>query len=542
MGRAGVGGGPITAFAVRLGALGSVFALAVLVQRRGAGEYSGREAEALYALVCAGVLQAVAQLLLGLCGWGGPRTRIFEVSGDGLLASALVYCAGGVESFFVFLYDVWIVHVAMRVGSRAAAAAAAAAVLSYGMISLGPVLGWLPAFEPDGAAPSWEHAAYSVALQSIGFVFVASLSYTLARQVQVGRHELLELGELHRRIVDNVASGLLTVDEARRITSFNREAERITGWTAAELLGQPIEQPFPVQEGVDVLLPRPLTEPRPVIRFQRRDGDVRHLGFSCSALRSSLGEADGAILVFQDLTRVVEMEEQLRRSERLSAVGQLAAGLAHEIRNPLASLSGALELLAADLAFEDDGSRRLLRIVQRETQRLNRLVSDFLGYARSGAGRTERVRLRPLFEELAQLLRGGEHRDLALALTVPESTWVWGDPDRVRQVFLNLLLNAAEASPPGASVEVRADEPEPGSSSVLVEVQDHGEGIAPEHLERVFEPFFTTKAKGSGLGLATVHRLVEAGGGSISLRSEPGRGTTLRVLLPSGEPLGSSDA
>jgi two-component system sensor histidine kinase PilS (NtrC family) len=242
------------------------------------------------------------------------------------------------------------------------------------------------------------------------------------------------------------------------------------------------------------------------------------------------------VLIFQDLTQVVQMEEQLRRSERLSAVGQLAAGLAHEIRNPLASLSGAIELLAGDLPDPDPSSRRLVRIVQRETARLNRLVGDFLSYAGPGPVRHEVVHVRELLEEIGQLIGNSDCAGVELCLEVPGELAVLGNPDQLRQVFWNLVLNAAEAEPPDRKVRVSAEtlppqEPE-GELRAVIEILDRGTGIPPEILERVFEPFYTTKPKGTGLGLATVHRVVEAHGGQLLVRSRPGEGTSVRVVLP----------
>jgi two-component system sensor histidine kinase PilS (NtrC family) len=208
--------------------------------------------------------------------------------------------------------------------------------------------------------------------------FLAVACCPTAVEVQAGRRELHELGEIHRRIVDSVSSGLLTVSRDGVISSFNREAERITGWPISEALGGRLEQLFPALGPVDSAG----RQERMQVRFESRDGRKLHLGMSVSVLRDPGGQADGAIVIFQDLTRVVEMEEELRRSERLGAIGQLAAGLAHEIRNPLASLSGAIELLATDLPSGDQNSKTLSQIVQRETARLNRLVSDFLTYAR----------------------------------------------------------------------------------------------------------------------------------------------------------------
>jgi two-component system, NtrC family, sensor histidine kinase PilS len=224
------------------------------------------------------------------------------------------------------------------------------------------------------------------------------------------------------------------------------------------------------------------------------------------------------------------MEEQLRRSERLGAVGQLAAGLAHELRNPLASLSGAVELLAADLPKTDRHSLTLSQIVQRETARLNRLVSDFLTYARPGPGRSEPVPLRGLLEELAELVARDASLGVEVQVDAPGDLRARGNADQLRQVFWNLVRNAAESEPRDRAVHVRARAGAAGEVDVLVE--DQGCGIAPESMERLFEPFHTTKAKGTGLGLATVHRVVEAHGGRIGVSSELGRGTTVRVTLP----------
>jgi two-component system sensor histidine kinase PilS (NtrC family) len=352
------------------------------------------------------------------------------------------------------------------------------------------------------------------------------LARRLAADVQAGRQELHELSELHRRIVENVSSGLLTVNRAAQVTSFNQEAEQITSIPAAEAIGRPIGEIFPTLGS----LAAAERERRIQLEFHARDGRRLHLGMSLSWLRNQAGDVDGAILIFQDLTQLVEMEEQLRRSERLGAVGQLAAGLAHEIRNPLASLSGAVELLAADLPQSDPHSQTLSQIVQRETARLNRLVTDFLTYARPGPGAFQRVPLAELFEELRELFAKDPSFDVELRLEVPEDLCARGNPDQLRQVFWNLALNAAQSEPVDGVVLVRAQRSQRG---LEIQVIDRGCGIPREAMQRLFEPFHTTKKKGTGLGLATVHRVVEAHGGRIQVSSEPGWGTTVRVFLPS---------
>jgi two-component system sensor histidine kinase PilS (NtrC family) len=241
-------------------------------------------------------------------------------------------------------------------------------------------------------------------------------------------------------------------------------------------------------------------------------------------------------VIFQDLTRLVEIERELHRSERLAAVGQLAAGLAHEIRNPLGAISGAVELLAGGLPDLGPDPRRLVRIVQRETTRLDRLVVDFLAYARPGTLRTERCSVAEVLGEIAELLLHSDARGVRLEVEVPADVEVAGDPDALRQVLWNLVLNASESGPADGVVRVTATrEPDPRDSSaarVRIEVQDRGSGMSPEVLDRLFEPFYTTKPKGTGLGLATVHRLVEKQAGSVAVHSEVGVGTRVAVVLP----------
>jgi two-component system sensor histidine kinase PilS (NtrC family) len=521
----------VGAFAIRLLALGAIFALAVVVELRGTGAYSERELTALYALVLVGFL---ATLGIGVWSYRGTRGRaldLLELSVDGLFLSGLVYCSGGIRSLFGVLFVIWIVHAAVRSGSRGAILTAIAASVAYGVTAIGPQHGWFPSFESN-APPVPTDALAVYGIHTAGFLLVALLAHRLARQLKLRQDELLELGELHQRTVDNVSSGLLTVDRLERITSFNREAERITSLSADEVLGWPLDHLFPTLRQAEHAARSERADgsvSRSELSFENRQGERLYLGFSRSVLRDSEGRLEGAILIFQDLTQVREMEEQLRRSERLSAVGQLAAGLAHEIRNPLASLSGAIELLAADMPEADESSRRLLRIVWRETERLNRLVSDFLEYAGTRPARQEQVELRALFEELDQLLASGDHSGIELRLDLASGLEVRGDTDLLRQAFWNLLLNAAQAEPDDAAVSVTgmcAD------GQVQIEVADRGEGIPESVLGRLFEPFFTTKPKGVGLGLAMVHRVIEAHGGSISIDSEPGRGTRVRVALP----------
>ncbi len=232
-------------------------------------------------------------------------------------------------------------------------------------------------------------------------------------------------------------------------------------------------------------------------------------------------------------------------------MGELAAAIAHEVRNPLAAMSGSIQLLVAELPPESRQGEpgRLMEIVLRETDRLDRLLTDFLHYARPSQPRAEAVPLAPLLAETAEMLSHGEGKLLQVERDVPDGLAVLADPAQLRQLFWNLLLNAAQAMPEGGVLRLSAsprDEPpaqgelEPirtveegqGAPGVEVCIADTGIGIAPDVMEHIFDPFFTTKQAGTGLGLATVHRIVESNGGRLWVESAVGVGTIFRIWLP----------
>jgi two-component system sensor histidine kinase PilS (NtrC family) len=249
-----------------------------------------------------------------------------------------------------------------------------------------------------------------------------------------------------------------------------------------------------------------------------------------SLLRDEREEVSGVICAFQDLTRIRMMEEQVRRSDRLAAVGELAAGVAHEIRNPLASMSGSIQLLAEELRLEGEG-RELMDIVKREIGRLNAIITDFLQYANPRPPQLRATPVLDLVHETVAMLRqarGGDWR-IAVEPGVAGELRAVADPQLIRQVFWNLSLNAVEAMPRGGDLAIAVER---RGGEVTVAFADTGVGIPPAELQRIFTPFHSTKEGGTGLGLAVVFRIVEAHGGRVEVESEPGRGTTVRVALP----------
>ena len=263
--------------------------------------------------------------------------------------------------------------------------------------------------------------------------------------------------------------------------------------------------------------------------LRRPDGTTAPVRMTFSALRSGEGERLGLISACEDLSAIRDMESRVRQADRLATVGRMAANIAHEIRNPLASLTGAIEVLTSPLTAED-ARERLSQIVARESERLNHIIKNFLEYARPAPLSIATFDAAAAIEEVLLLL---EHRASPGSLKVirefaPSIPWPV-DAQQFRQILWNLCLNAVEAMPNGGELRVAAAV---RSERLEVSVSDTGDGIGAADLSHVFEPFFSTKSEGTGLGLALVHRIVQDHGGEIDVRSSPGLGTTFTLTLP----------
>jgi signal transduction histidine kinase len=239
---------------------------------------------------------------------------------------------------------------------------------------------------------------------------------------------------------------------------------------------------------------------------------------------------------------MIEMEEQVRRQERLATVGSLAAGIAHEIRNPLAALSGSVQVLRGEIELKED-NKRLMDIIVRETDRLNTIITGFLEYARPKTTLTERIDLKLMLDETIMLIKNSRAYgdSIRINVVVDATIALTGDAQRLRQVFWNLLINSCQAMPGGGTIAISAvpfSFVDDDTVWCELNVSDTGQGIAREYLGKIFDPFFTTKTGGTGLGLAIVYRIIEEHGGTISVESELGRGTSIKIRLPMVESTG----
>jgi two-component system sensor histidine kinase PilS (NtrC family) len=487
-----------------------------------AGEAEQAFTPPLYGLVIGTYLASLASAWWLRLGRPLHPLALTQIAFDVATATAVVALTGWTDSVFVFMYSLAIVNGSILLYRRGAVTALGLSLLAY----LGPALVQAPRLSAAPWPLLFVHAGAFAATAALAS-YLAELLRQTGERLAEREGDLAAITALHESIVQSVTSGLLTLDAGGRISFLNRAAEQMLGLGRRDVLGQPAERWFgPLRSDIA----------RREIDVETPAGARLHLGYSTFPLVGRGGAALGTAVIFQDLTQLRIMEERLDRSERLADLGQLSAGLAHELRNPLASMMGSVELLRSTGLRDDD--RRLLDIVLREGSRLGQLVSEFLAFARPGPLRREPVDLAVL---AGQTLEAFVHDPAAAGVTLERALSaapVRGDPDQLRQVLWNLLINAAQAlAGRGGTIRVGCG-PGPDGGADL-SVVDDGPGIDPAVRERLFTPFFTTKPSGTGLGLATVHRIVDAHRGAISVASTPGHGARFTVHLPAhggGEP------
>jgi two-component system sensor histidine kinase PilS (NtrC family) len=498
-----------------------------------------------------------------------PRIKHFKpfaianVATDIGIVSALVHLSGGSDSPFAFLYVLVAVYGAVLFERTGAMVCAIASLLSYGLVLLAGHQGWVTT--RNIGAPDPVPVLISLwVVNGGGVILVATLAGFLSAELRRAgaalerkTSDLSRLLTLHQRTVESLMSGLLTTDTAGRITSFNPEAERITCRTQSEVVGLDVDDVLPGIRDLVIVGAEAgeIHRSRARMPFEVPDQGSRHFGVAAYVLRDGDTGKDGYVVIFQDVTDVVDMETCLRRSERLAAIGELSASIAHEIRNPLAAISGSIELLQSHRIGSGvpGDPEQLMRIVLRETDRLNHLITDFLEYARPGPRNLEPISLMEAVADVMEMFETARPDGIETKIEIEEGLAAFADAAQLRQVLWNLVINASQAMPEGGRLEVlaqtvaengpqgglvadrRGAEEEPKTRWMEIAVSDNGVGIPADQIERIFDPFFTTKQGGSGLGLATVHRIVEDHGGVVRMESTLGGGTTAYIRLPRAE-------
>jgi two-component system sensor histidine kinase PilS (NtrC family) len=374
----------------------------------------------------------------------------------------------------------------------------------------------------------------------MAFAVVAVLVNHLGEELRIKGKELKQkqldyrrLEAFHQNIVQSLDSGLITTDPNGKVSFLNRTAYRILGITE-EYRSPSRDLDALLSPLVEILTEERVTSnsqvSREEIAFCRPDGKTIQLGISRSPLREMHSDVVGSILIFQDITRIKEMEERIRRADRMVSIGHMAAGIAHEIRNPLASLSGSIQVLREDTP-SNEGNLELMDIILRESDRLNRLITDFLLFAQPPKCQFGPITLNQLIYETLQMVRNSPDFDghISLSAAYDHEVRVLGDANQLRQVLWNLFLNAIQEMRDGGELGVAVGLE---GDFAKVAVSDTGRGIDNPDQGKIFEPFFTTKESGTGLGLAIAHRIVESHGGEIRVESAIGQGTTFTLLLP----------
>jgi two-component system sensor histidine kinase PilS (NtrC family) len=495
------------------------------------------------------------------------RFATVQVAIDISIVTSLVYFSGGGDSVFTFLYALVVLYGALFMDRNGVVLSSGLAAAGYGFVLFGVKMGWLPALGLEGPVRPVPVLAAYWGFYAGALLILGMLANTLSEELRrtgaaLDRRttDLRRLRDLHLRTVESIGSGLLTTDEAGRVTSFNPEAERITGETAEHVSGRMLVDVIPGSPAIleaaggDEALGSSVGRER--IAYRNLRNEDLFLGLAASTLRNTAGEPVGHVVIFQDVTAVVSMERELRQSERLAAVGEMAARMAHEIRNPLAAISGSVQVLQGSTSAEqaDPEHSSLMGIVVREVDRLNQLISDFLLYSRPAPLKPERVRLASLVEEIAAISESQSNPELRISLDLDRDTIVMADPSQMKAVIWNLWNNAVEAMQGVGELSVRVRRVQTNAAqdrgnvnrneqgvdlapeslrnwTAILEIEDTGPGVRPEVHAMIFEPFFTTKRDGTGLGLATVRRIVEQHEGLIDARSLHGGGACFQISL-----------
>lgn len=459
-----------------------------------------------------------------------------QVIWDLLFVSILLLFTGGINSPYSFLYLLSIMNSAVLLGRREALYTASLCGIFYGTIIDFQYFGLLSSFGLNKFAaiqPGGMQIIYNIFLHLIGFYLTSLITCYLAdlarRSEEALRTKSIDFDELERlsaSIVANIESGLITITTDGNIRVFNPYAEQLTGRLQSEVYNIPISSVFPE---IAAVIGENGAITSGEILCNLSENNCKILGFSSIPFTDKHGNTLGIIINFKDLTSKKKLEEALKRSDRLAALGELSARMAHEIRNPLASMSGSVQLLSEHGSITES-DQRLLNIISREADRLNMLITEFLTYAKPVSPRKEIFNLFELVEEIKLLLTSDKRFiNISINNNIPLSTTVNADINQLKQIFINLVQNAAESIGDQGQIDINTTI---NLDDTIITVKDNGAGLTAESAKHLFEPFWTTKGEGTGLGLAIIYRIIEEHGGMINAESVPEGGCLFTVTLP----------
>lgn len=472
---------------------------------------------------------------------------------DTVLISYAIYITGAIESFLSPLYFLTIIGSTILLGRIGGYYIASMSAFFYTLLLLIDLYGLLPVaikIIHTSDKPQWLDVTTSIGINFIAFYAVAFLTGLIVEKNIKIEKELKEreidykrLAVLNERIIEDISSGILTLNSDMRITSFNRAAEVITGKTIGEVYYRKFNEFF---SEINIENYLDYTEGRFERKFHKSEDEIITLGFTVSKAKEKDIEW---ILIFQDLTEIKALEEQIRRDDRMKALGELSASLAHEIRNPLTSISGSVQLLKDDENINESNAN-LMSIICEEADRLNDLITDFLVFAKPASKTREIINVENLLKDSLTLFRSSKEAEkIEIKEHYEKGLSIEGDSRQIKQVLWNLFINAANAMDGTGVLKISTGKRKYGINKdkvlhsdgndfcpvgdfVQISVEDTGVGIKEENINNIFDPFFSTKEKGTGLGLSLSHRIVANHGGTIEVRSEENKGTVFTLLIP----------
>ncbi len=456
---------------------------------------------------------------------------------DQLMIFSIIYVTGGIDSYFSFLYLLSIIMSGILLYRKGALITATGSsiltVAQYLVIRQGllPLTTYAPI--------EIRNVKFLIGTNVFAFYAVAYLSSHLSEslrktgsELEDRRGKLANLQAFNENIINSMRGGLCTTNLDGFITLFNKSACEITGYKPERIIGAHVNKVFGFLDHEGQSAPPDNLPMRFEKGIRNVNGEEIYLGFTVSPLLVEHNRQIGYVYTFQDLTEIKKLEQQIRQKDRMVAMGRMAAGIAHEIRNPLTAISGSFHLLKTELALNHD-QLKLMENISLETKRLYKIVTDFLSYAKPVAFSVGWVDLKRLTRDTVDLLRNSSEltasHKIEYSFDAKDSLYCQADPDLIKQVFWNLCNNAIKAMPAGGTLSISLEKTQ---YELTVSFRDTGSGLTKEEQERIFEPFQSSFNDGTGLGLSIVLQIIEAHHGSIKVASTKGEGTTFQITLP----------